>query len=286
MKWTKIIGIVLFMHLFVISTLLVNPGCKWLPTKDTVSQAPRKAHKTSSSFRLSPKNTSQAKAESKAQPELQPKIQRPVQRSYPTRPEKRFRLANEPVEQETFSGIGFEQSTEAFNIIQPELPTSSEPTPPADTIVYTVVKGDTLSGIAKKYNVTLAELFRVNGLNKRSVLRIGQEVTIPDSGTIPSSTTSYTATKASTSPVLTGGVPYQVVKGDTLSQIAQRNQTTVSTIKLMNGLNNDRIFPGQKLMLPPSKQGSSYTKTTTTNTVSTQKTLAPEDGLVHTVQAG
>ena len=43
---------------------------------------------------------------------------------------------------------------------------------------------------------------------------------------------------------------YQVKSGDTLSLIAEAFETTVPKIKEMNGLKNDNLRIGQKLMLP------------------------------------
>ena len=43
---------------------------------------------------------------------------------------------------------------------------------------------------------------------------------------------------------------YTVKSGDTLSAIAQRNHTTVATIKRINGLSSDKIRVGQRLKMP------------------------------------
>lgn len=43
---------------------------------------------------------------------------------------------------------------------------------------------------------------------------------------------------------------YEVKGGDTLEKIAKKHKTSVSRIKELNGLKNDRIFSGQKLTLP------------------------------------
>jgi len=43
---------------------------------------------------------------------------------------------------------------------------------------HVVRRGDTLSAIARRYDVALRELFRLNGLDGRSVLRPGQELRI------------------------------------------------------------------------------------------------------------
>ncbi|MBD3163443.1 MAG: LysM peptidoglycan-binding domain-containing protein, partial [Candidatus Latescibacteria bacterium] len=42
--------------------------------------------------------------------------------------------------------------------------------------IHIVQRGDTLSGIARRYGVPLASLYRINGLGPRSVLRPGQQI--------------------------------------------------------------------------------------------------------------
>ena len=51
--------------------------------------------------------------------------------------------------------------------------------------------------------------------------------------------------------VISGPETFYVVKpGDTLSRIAKLHQTTVKTIKTVNGLNSDTLAIGMKLKLP------------------------------------
>lgn len=49
-------------------------------------------------------------------------------------------------------------------------------------IVYTVVKGDTLSGIAAKYGTTYQKLAEYNGIANPNVISVGQKIRIPSSG--------------------------------------------------------------------------------------------------------
>ena len=49
-----------------------------------------------------------------------------------------------------------------------------------DSILYTIVKGDTLSAIAKKYKISIAQLKKVNHLDN-STIKVGQKITIPAS---------------------------------------------------------------------------------------------------------
>ncbi|MCR5289645.1 MAG: M23 family metallopeptidase [Treponema sp.] len=45
---------------------------------------------------------------------------------------------------------------------------------------YLVQKGDTFYGIAKKHNISLSELFALNGLGNDAVLKAGQTLKVPD----------------------------------------------------------------------------------------------------------
>ena len=44
--------------------------------------------------------------------------------------------------------------------------------------MHRVARGDTLSRIASLYGVPLAQLYRLNGLSGRSLLRIGQSIRV------------------------------------------------------------------------------------------------------------
>ena len=57
------------------------------------------------------------------------------------------------------------------------------PAPVAPQTTHTVARGDTLSGIAKKYGVTLAAIFAANGLGSGSIIYPGQAVAVPTAAT-------------------------------------------------------------------------------------------------------
>lgn len=56
-------------------------------------------------------------------------------------------------------------------------------------IIYTVVKGDTLSAIAKKYNTTYQKLAEYNGITNPNVISVGQKIKIPSTGSATSTWT-------------------------------------------------------------------------------------------------
>ncbi len=51
--------------------------------------------------------------------------------------------------------------------------------PEKNTSQYTVVKGDTLYGISRKYGIKVPELMAMNGLDSNSTLKIGQKLVVP-----------------------------------------------------------------------------------------------------------
>ena len=64
--------------------------------------------------------------------------------------------------------------------------TKRAPAPAAETRVHVVVRGDTLTGIAARYGVSVAALVAANNLGDDSgVLRIGQRVVVPNPSASP-----------------------------------------------------------------------------------------------------
>lgn len=130
---------------------------------------------------------------------------------------------------------------------KPRPSTSSRPkTPAPSTVSYTVVKGDTLSGIASRYGTSVSAIRNSNGLRSDNLIRVGQKLKVPKgSGSVASRSSS-----SSSRPSSSGGGSYTVKSGDSLWVIARKNNTTVDKLKKANGLTSDNLKIGQKLKLP------------------------------------
>jgi membrane-bound lytic murein transglycosylase D len=112
---------------------------------------------------------------------------------------------------------------------------------------HIVRRGDTLSGIARHYRVSLNELRSAN--DKRSdFLRVGQKLRIPGSESIRSTT--LVAAIAPTVEAPQPGDAHLVRRGDSLYSIARRHGMSVDELTRINGLSlRATIYPGQRLAL-------------------------------------
>lgn len=106
--------------------------------------------------------------------------------------------------------------------------------------IYVVKKGDALSIIAVRNGLTAKELADANGIELKSTLFVGQKLKIP----------AAKPKKAEAKKTAADGEIYVVKKGDILGKIARAHKVSVAKIKEANGLKNDVIFAGQKLVIP------------------------------------
>jgi LysM repeat protein len=122
---------------------------------------------------------------------------------------------------------------------------------------YTVVRGDTLSSIARRYNTTVAAIRSANGLSS-DMIYVNQRLTIPGQSSGSGSSNSGSNQQTPSQPA----GAYTVVRGDTLYGIARTHQTTVAQIRSLNGLSSDTIYVGQTLQVPGATQVETPTPTT------------------------
>lgn len=115
----------------------------------------------------------------------------------------------------------------------PPTPAPAPQPPAAGGGTYTVRAGDTLSGIAVKFNTTVGALASLNSIGNPNLIKIGQVLRLPGAGNDNSARR------------------YQVRYGDTLSAIAARFHTTVAALCSRNGIADpNKIQANQWLWLP------------------------------------
>ena len=125
---------------------------------------------------------------------------------------------------------------------------AAPPAKRAPTGVHVVKRGDTLSDIAFDHGLGLRHLRELNKLNGDNI-RVGQHVRLR----APAPSAVAAAPQASQRSGSPEQREYKVRPGDTLSHIARRFDVGLDFLRQLNDLPNDRIHPGQKLRLRPSR---------------------------------
>lgn len=129
------------------------------------------------------------------------------------------------------------------------IPAAMQPMAPAAPATYTIVRGDTISGIAARYGLDTNTVLQLNGLSGNTIIYPGQQIKLSGSATAPSAPAPAPSPAPGTS---SSAASYTVVSGDTLSGIAARHGVALSDVFNWNGLNGRSIiYPGQKIKVGP-----------------------------------
>ena len=128
----------------------------------------------------------------------------------------------------------------------------------ASSATYTVVKNDSLSGIAAKAKVSLSAFLAVNGFTKKSVIRPGQIVKLPEGAKVVATIVNRAAVVSA--PAIASSATYTVVKNDSLSGIAAKAKVSLSAFLAVNGFTKKSVIrPGQIVKLPEGSKVSVIT---------------------------
>jgi membrane-bound lytic murein transglycosylase D len=178
-----------------------------------------------------------------------------------------------------------------------------------ETIQYTVKSGESISTVAKKFNMTVSDLKSLNNL-KKNYVRPKQKLLVfaktrekpQENLTSNNSSKTQKEVKKDTSlvqkspntinhtPSATDNIPdvHIVKSGESLGLIASRYHCTIDQIRKWNNLNSDKLVVGQKLKINPlSKEEVSSTRQDTNNN-KTSKPSSSGSGkyTIYTIQPG
>ena len=172
-------------------------------------------------------------------------------------------------------------------------PTATPTTAAQASIKYAVKAGDTPLAIAYRFGISMNDLLKANpGLNP-TLLQIGDELNIPQSGRNPA--TVDTATLPAATPVPTATptpqsyIKYAVKAGDNPLAIASRFGISMDDLLQANpGLNPTLLQIGDELNIPQSGTGPTATDTATLPAATPVPTATPtpQTSVKYAVKAG
>lgn len=112
------------------------------------------------------------------------------------------------------------------------------PTKSPEPVRYTVKRGDTLWGIAKKFGVTVSAVANANNIRNPNLIYVGEVFIIPHMTFAESS----------------GYTLYTVRRGDTLWGISRKFGTSINSIVALNGIENPNlIYAGEVFKIPSAR---------------------------------
>jgi murein DD-endopeptidase MepM/ murein hydrolase activator NlpD len=99
---------------------------------------------------------------------------------------------------------------------------------------YIVKEGDSVSTIAANFSLSQGSIIALNKLDRAWNIRIGESLKIPNMD----------------------GIPYTVLRNDTVSKIAAKMKVPANAILDANEILHDRILPGQELFMPGARMSA------------------------------
>ena len=145
-------------------------------------------------------------------------------------------------------------------------------------VAHVVSRGETLSGIARRYGTTIAAVRALNGLSG-DFIKAGQRLTVVTSRPVAASGTGTAAKESESSG---RRVVHRVRWGETLSGIAVRYGTTIAAVRALNGLSSDFIKDGQRLTVVTTRSEAAIG----TRTAAAQGSGSGGRRVIHRVRRG
>ena len=178
--------------------------------------------------------------------------------------------------------------------------------PSVAATLHEVEYGETLSSIARQYDISIDDLVRANGIQRTATIKPTQLLNIPTDTQTSDRASNFIATNrfanqtntSTNNREYTGNVDSYVIKsGDNLSMLANRYGVSVAQLANLNRISPQTIIvAGQKLVVPTTPINTNLTSNRTSQTRTSQTSTSrhvPQTGsyqgnhqVQHKVQLG
>jgi LysM repeat protein len=155
--------------------------------------------------------------------------------------------------------IGQDPTPSVTPSLTPTQTTTPEPTftvtpmptfTPLPPIEYVVAEGDTCTGLAYFYNVSVKSIIELNNLGVDCTLSINQPILIPQPTPTATPEATQTLSPAEATDAACDKLNYTVQADDTLSSISENYNVSMQAIKEYNGMSSDTVYEGLTLIIP------------------------------------
>ncbi len=167
-------------------------------------------------------------------------------------PELRHQITpDRPYELKIPQGLGQQYAQVADQIKESRPPAPPERERKTKVVKYKVKRGDSLSSISRKFGTSPKVILSANGLKSERQVKEGRILKIPAKqreapSQVASGKKGKSKKKAAAEPAV---IKYTVKKGETLTQIAKRYNTSTTEIRKMNSMSGNQLKSGQVLKI-------------------------------------
>ena len=146
------------------------------------------------------------------------------------------------------------------------MPTEAPTLTPEPPIEYTIQDNDTCSSIALTFDVSINSIILMNNLGTQCVMSAGNKILIPRPTPTPTETPTSTPSGAEATDSACAKDIYTIKGTDTLSNVALNYDVPIDAIKEANGMANDIVWEGMKVIVPLCKRNPTAGPTPTPTT--------------------
>jgi len=167
-------------------------------------------------------------------------------------PELRHQMTpDRPYDLKIPQGLGQQYALVADQIKESRPPAPPERERKTKVVKYKVKRGESLASISRKFGISSKSLLSANGLKSENQVKEGKILKIPakqreEATQVASGKKGKYKKSAAAGPAV---IKYTVKKGETLTQIAKRYNTSTAEIRKMNSLSGTQIRSGQVLKI-------------------------------------
>ncbi len=134
--------------------------------------------------------------------------------------------------------------------------------PEIATVTYVVKRGESLDIIAKRQEISVVELLKINQMKMQDTLYAGKKIKLPDAGGKEPEAQKGPQKEVTEKKAAVEALKYKVKRADTLEIIARKHETTITALLNLNNMKpRDPLFAGKVIKIREGEKPGGSEKT-------------------------